>query len=181
MTSPYDTPQYHALMAFWGEPDYFETTLSGFKAIARRNWSKAWCGYVGVPDTHPLFGKDYHERIAVKDRGKLVVDKVPPMKALVEALQPEDGKASLSCLINVHGGLTYANSEWPADDGLWYFGFDCSHYNDLSPKDVFQSFSGGIWQLSGDTTYRTLDYVKEEMQTLASALRSLSCPAPNSN
>ena len=58
------------------------------------------CGYVGVPVGHILYGRDYSS--------------------------PD---------IDVHGGLTYSNKNagYPDPDNkdnIWWFGFDCAHYND---------------------------------------------------
>jgi hypothetical protein len=171
--SYYSSPQYQALKDFWNEPDYFEDIMSGFVVVARRNHSKAWCGYVGVPEAHALFGKDYDHRIAVPDRHAVAIGKTSPITAFLEGMHDDDGMVSLSCLLNVHGGLTFAKSGYPKDDGLWYFGFDCSHYNDLTPQQVFQSFEGGIWgPLSAP--YRNLDYVKQELATMAAQMRTIT-------
>lgn len=63
----------------------------------------SWCGYVGVPEGHLLYRVDY-------------------------------------CRIHptVHGGLTFSGF-WPNKRSrnpysrLWWFGFDCGHWNDLMP------------------------------------------------
>ena len=34
--------------------------------------------------------------------------------------------------MDVHGGLTFAGP-WFGVDQYWWFGFDCSHFNDLTP------------------------------------------------
>jgi len=172
--NPYETPQYEAIKEFWMEPDYFQDTMNGFKIMARRNWSKAWCGYAGVSEIHPLFGKGYDERIPVPDRGAVTIDKVSLLTTVCEALHEDDGQVSLAALINVHGGITYAGDKWPADDGLWYFGFDCSHYNDLTPRNVFDSFSDGIWRFDTEAKYRTLDFVKAELETLTKVLENFA-------
>jgi hypothetical protein len=174
MMSPYDTPQYHALKSFWEEPDIFDEEMSGFKVVARRNRMKAWCGYVGVPATHPLFGKGYGDRVPVPDRGAVAVDKAGPISLLIEAMQEDDGCVAIDVLFNVHGGITYSGDTWPVKDGLWYFGFDCSHCNDLTPQDVFFSYAGDIWRLEGERTYRSLDYVKTELASLAEQLEKMS-------
>lgn len=62
-----------------------------------------FCGYVGVPKSHPWHGKDY---------------------GIGNINDPID-------LIYVHGGLTFANRFGPpitSDD--WFFGFDCAHSGD---------------------------------------------------
>ena len=78
--------------------------------------------------------------------------------------------------VDVHGGLTYANSCMendpdsichipeegrPAD--VWWFGFDCSHAGDLVPSMQF-TFS------YGPEYYRDMEYVKAEVTKLAAHL-----------
>lgn len=172
--SPYDTPQYRALKEFWEEGDYYEDILFGFKVIARRNRMKAWCGYVGLSSEHSFFGKSYGDRVPVPDRSAIAIDKAGPISLFIEALQEDDGKVALDILFNVHGGITYTGDTYPVDDGLWYLGFDCSHCDDLSPQDVFHSFSGDIWRLEGGRQYRSLEYVKNELALLAEQLGKYS-------
>ncbi len=53
---------------------------------------------------------------------------------------PLHGKGYDSLNVNIHGGLTYANSvdelDWDeftkGDKGGWVVGFDCAHYGDTS-------------------------------------------------
>lgn len=64
------------------------------------------CGYVNVPDTHPMYNKDYSSSFY-------------------------DGPFYG---IEVHGGLTYSGDM--DVKGNWWIGFDCVHSGDLSPRDV---------------------------------------------
>lgn len=44
------------------EPGYAEFTLNGFTCVIRRPFDKGHlCGYVGLPEGHKSFGKDYKE------------------------------------------------------------------------------------------------------------------------
>jgi len=153
--------------AFWSEPDHWSGIENGFVCHARRNPMKAWCGYVGVPESHPLYGKDYCYRVEVSDRGAIPTEGRGMIPLFFEALHEDDGKVSLSCFVSCHGGLTYANTGWPADDGLWYFGFDCSHSGDLTPKAYYDY----TWPLR-DGEYRTLAFVQAEIARLAKELRT---------
>ena len=106
--------------AKWGpgpwrdEPDkeQFADGATGLPCLVKRNRPGSLCGYVGVSEGHPWFGKDYSE---------------------VEA--------------DAHGGLTFADFCQEGDeahtichipgpgepDRVWWLGFDCAHYMDLSP------------------------------------------------
>lgn len=52
-------------------------------------------------------------------------------------------------------------------DHVWWFGFDCAHLGDYSPKCERRSYSG-------DDVYRTLEYVTEQVTSLAAQLAKLS-------
>lgn len=151
---------------FWREPDTFSETRGNFSLVARRNTKKAWCGYVGVSPSHPLFNKDYDERVPVPSREKLEVNPTAIMATFLEALHEDDGCCSISVLANVHGGLTYAHPAWWDEfDPRWYFGFDCAHSGDLTPYAYYTSdFHYG--------EYRNLAYVKENLETLYTFLES---------
>lgn len=132
----------------------WQDEATGLPCLAVRNHSGAWCGYVGVAEGHPAFGKDYSD------------------------VSQADGE-----YIEVHGGLTF--SDFCADtkdeaegichvaapgepDRVWWLGFDCAHYLDLTPGDAARGYS---W--SGEGTYRTLDYVKRQCLLLAAQLKAL--------
>ena len=85
--------------------------------------------------------------------------------------------------VEAHGGLTYASlcadgichepaPGEPAD--VWWFGFDCGHAWDLMP--------GMRMAITADCAYRTLDYVRAEIRSLAEQLvaRATALPASDS-
>ncbi|HUU65476.1 MAG TPA: hypothetical protein VMW37_05160 [Dehalococcoidales bacterium] len=67
--------------------------------------------------------------------------------------------------IRVHGGLTFSKEgdgdTWPK--GYWWLGFDCAHAWDLVPYMPVE--------LGG--TYRTFQYVRREVETLADQVATL--------
>jgi len=94
------------------------------------------CGYVGVPLDSKLSGIDYND---------------------IE--------------INVHGGLTYSercsgNICHEAEIEVFWFGFDCAHFMDLSP-----GLKSKI--LISKAIYRDFNYVKSEVESLAKQLKAL--------
>lgn len=114
------------------------------------------CGYVGIPPSHRLYGKDYD---AAYNRERYD--------------------------IHVHGGLTFAAHEVDDErkakgsqlffedvensSKLWLFGFDCAHCDDHTPlyASFGMSMPGGV--------YRTVAYVKSEVTSLAEQL-AMSSP-----
>ena len=134
------------------EPDkaQWQDEETGLPCLIVRNGGGALCGYVGVPDTHPWHGKDY--------------DDEPVWNA------------------DVHGGLTFADACADTDDesrhichlpdpgepdNVWWFGFDCSHLGDLSPK-----YARDYPPFDRDESYKPVGYVKANIRKLAKHLAS---------
>lgn len=125
---------------------------SNLDCLIVRNHSGALCGYVGVPESHPFYEKHYHD----------------------------------TDTLAAHGGITFA--DFCADDGdearnichtgqvanakVWWFGFDCAHACDLSPK-VLKDFPD-LRPLFGHDVYRDFDYVKAECRKLAAQLKAVN-------
>lgn len=86
------------------------------------------------------------------------------------------------CILNrgpigcrVHGGLSYAHEcqgvicHAPKEpDDVWWLGFDCAHYLDLSP--AMFTFSSSY---PGET-YRTISYVRSETESLAAQAQAVA-------
>lgn len=75
-----------------------------------------------------------------------------------------DGKP---CNMRVHGGLTFSGKGFLPEmkKGLWYFGFDTAHYFDLMPRMSHFNIGGG--------TYRNIEYVTNEVNSLYEQLREI--------
>ena len=71
------------------------------------------------------------------------------------------GKGEDAIDANPHGGFTYSSEE---DDGLYWVGFDCGHAGDVSP-----ALDKRLGSLSMGGTYRTIEYVREEVRQLVDA------------
>jgi hypothetical protein len=130
------------------ESDRVEWTHAGLPCLAARSeLGGMWCGYVAVPPGHPLHGK-HHDDVDV----------------------------------DVHGGLTYADRcqghichvPQPGEpDDVWWFGFDCGHAWDIMPALDARTRAYGLrplYELFGDVTYKTVDYVQAETNRLAEQL-----------
>jgi hypothetical protein len=117
------------------EPDRVQWRYGTVPCLMVRNAELGhWCGYAAVPPGHPWHGS---------------ID--PPA--------------------DVHGGISYAaacNDDVchvpepgePAD--VWWIGFDCAHFGDLSPL---------VWAIRPfdphDGAYRDMAYVRQECEQLA--------------
>lgn len=124
--------------------------VTGLPCLMVRGPVGAWCGYVGIEDPdHQWYEKDYSD-----DDGNYID-------------------------VNVHGGLTFASfcqeGETPdgerichiVEDGetdrAWWLGFDTGHAYDKVP--AYPMIVEG-------TTYRTQEYVRGEVLTLAQQVQA---------
>jgi hypothetical protein len=138
----------------------------------QRNNGGAWCGYVAISPEHPLFNKEYNDTITVSEeiaKRPIDIDKVGAINLLCATLGDNDiEKREIEVVLafDVHGGLTWSNDHHAngKPDGNWWFGFDCSHAGDYSPKYDY-NIGGGI--------YRTQEYVIDECRELAKQLTKI--------
>jgi len=145
--------------------------LGDFPAsIHRQDGLGHLCGYLGVPKPHPWYGLDYdqidadvhggltyfgHETVSYRSsesRREFLYSRS------LNGWSEEDYKA--------YAALPRWDSQgtepFPHDTGLdiWWVGFDCAHSSDLVPGLWLHIGTGGV--------YRDLDYVRAELEKLAS-------------
>lgn len=139
------------------------------------------CGYVGMTTSNRLYGHREDDVIVLKDLKK------------GDIISKYDGEYldDLSLDIDVHGGVTFAgggqNSDYPIKSNLWWWGFDCAHWDDLedfeTSKWVFrdspeilrslqcnEGLSKHYW-FNMNKQVRTYDYVATECKKLAEQLK----------
>lgn len=145
-----------------GEPDKVQwiDEATGLDCLAVRNVDVGgqWCGYVGIPDSHPMHGVDYNE---------------------VDSLLSCHGGLTFSDSCHVGGDEASAICHVPEPgrpDNVWWLGFDCAHYLDICPLLVkkladIRSFSSTA--PSQEQVYRDLDYIKGECRDLAAQLAAI--------
>lgn len=119
------------------------------------------CGYVAIPETHKLYGIEYDkpylpykdlENEEIGDRG------IFPM-----ICHKQGELAAPDLYFDVHGSITYSEfgsglnrkneiTHYPIEtkEKLWWFGFDCMHYDDspdptLQSKPSYFNTNGKIW------------------------------------
>ena len=144
----------HLDKASWGdgpwqqEPDKVQwvDAATGLDCLAHRGLAGAWCGYVGVPEGHPDFKRDYND-VPVSVHGGLTY---------ADLCQENPDPCEGICHVPYEG----------RPDHVWWLGFDCAHAGDLSPR-----FDRRLPSLLEYNTYRTLDYVKAECAQLARQLK----------
>lgn len=127
------------------EPHFVEFKHAGLDCILKRVSSRLhWCGYIALTKDHPYYGKSYNE------------------------IDPE-------CTLEVHGGLTYSDAcnetichKTETNDEVWWLGFDCGHYQDLSPGSL-------KWMPESifEKHYWTVEEVKLETMKIAAQLGAI--------
>lgn len=97
------------------------------------------CGYVGIPKTHILYGKEYDEYLEIKKediKGREVSCVFPLLGTIID----ENDRIRVKAYFNCHGGITYSGggekSTYPIESDLWWFGFDCAHCDDGKDLDL---------------------------------------------
>lgn len=184
--SMYDSWQWKTISPFFSEPDFEAGCAYGLHYWMQRNSMKAWCGYVGIPKSHPWFGLSYGDEVYVPNRGELQFSEIgSPIAYLIEVLKPapKADMVNIDVLLDAHGGITWSGDHKPRHypDGLWWFGFDCSHAWDTSPQDMIRAFVDPYdspWRLRGDSVYRDHKYVRSQCFKLASQLSDITSAFP---
>lgn len=125
------------------EPNRKEFRYKGFVCLAIRNaHTLAWCGYVGVPPSHPFHGKLYDD-LDVHVHGGLTY---------------ADDCKNVVCHIPGPG----------EEDKLYWIGFDCSHYEDFIPGFMALPVELPYMQMN---IYRDLAFVERQIKSLAQQFR----------
>jgi hypothetical protein len=133
------------------EPDKLNwKTEVGLDGMIVRNGMGALCGYVAVPNGHPLYGVGYSDG---------------------------DYPDSPEGRFDVHGGLTYSARcaghichvpEPGEPDDVWWFGFDCNHSQDFAPSETNYRSALRYADFAGyGGAYRDIAYVRAEVESLA--------------
>ena len=106
----------------------------------------ALCGYVGVPESHHYFDKDYDD-VPVDVHGGLT---------FAARCQENVEEGHGICHIPEHG----------RSDKIWWLGFDCAHCDDLCP-----GYQGKFSDLViPGSTYKNREYVENQIRLLAQQL-----------
>lgn len=110
------------------------------------------CGYVGVDESHPLYGEDYdHEAVSNLD-------------------------------VHGGVTYSNGDGYYPIESDLWWFGFDCAHYMDLNDNEAYLRHFPHLREMIETRmqidkklkfdhgVVRTLEYVENQCKKLAEQL-----------
>lgn len=184
--------------ARWGdgpwqrEPDRVDFVHAGLHCVILRNLhvTGSLNGYVGVPPSHPWWGKEEDECLATprcEPSSEHDATWTGPFARLLAGHVAWYCDHTIQSMIDVHGGINWASptigSTKRAHRDLWWFAFDTGHSGDLSPmmeatlRELWlaQDTSGRQWaqhqRVMGEyQTYKDLAYVRHEVESLAAQL-----------
>lgn len=130
------------------EPDRMEWVYLGFPCLIVRQDESWLCGYVGIPPTHPYYGKDIedNELKFMQVHGKITLSEA--------SQQSNDPRAVCHQLL-------------PTTDDYWWLGFDCSHSEDVFPIILT------VYTFQNTASYKNLEFVKNQVEYLAQQLSTL--------
>jgi len=141
------------------EPDkvQWQDPITGYPCLVVRAGHGGLCGYVGVPESHPDYGKSCDD-VPVEAHGGTNFS---------DSCQPGPSEAYGICHVPGPG----------ESDKIWWFGFDCAHSSiDLTPKIIRDPWTleceALMEQAFPNRKYRTLEFVRAEVSHLA---RQLKC------
>lgn len=152
--------------------------VTGYECIMLRDHPRGFLsGYVGVPAGHPLFGWRHHavpSALGIEIHGGLSYSRIcddgpSPQRRLIREF-----RRICHVIVGVEP-LRHA-TEHRAEDGQWWFGFDCDHVYDIVPgegRDRAQ-FMGAETRAE----YRDDGYVVREIRNLAAQLKAIADGRP---
>lgn len=128
------------------------------------------CGYVRIPEDHPLFGIDYSDDVIdchdyLKDKE---VGKRSPISIFCAAGRDLHDAA---ILFDCHGGITFSGKlghDGKDQEGFWY-GYDCAHSGDLTQYMIEHR----EWCMSEHAVMRSLEYCIDECESLSRQLEEV--------
>src|SRR5690606_18441494 len=145
------------------EPDkkQWQDEATGLPCLAVRDPGGHWCGYVGVAPDHPWHGKDYDSCGMLEAHGGITFasgcadqseGRWRQMRGLAEEYRREARTYPRGAAAQWLTEWLPVLNDYPAwrehvaatsvchvadagePDHVWWFGFDCAHCDDLSPK-----------------------------------------------
>ncbi len=123
------------------------------------------CGYVEVPEGHPLYQIEYSS--TVKGLNLTEDTEIGKRSLFVTLVSSDLENVRPDLYFDVHGGLTfsgYLDVVDPELEGFWY-GFDCNHYGDLP-------YGGADYPREG--TFKDAAYVEAECRSLSKQLAAVT-------
>ncbi len=139
------------------EPDRVDFIHAGFSCFIKRHPDSGhWCGYVGVPSTHPFYKSDEPYSLDLNCHGGITYGDI----------------------CNPESGICHIPEKGMPEDVYW-LGFDAHHSGDLAPMDSVWRRIAGLPENSFYSTlaprdsYKTAEYMIDECKQLAEELERI--------
>lgn len=144
----------------WNDP------ATGLPCAARAiSFAGIWCGYVGVPPSHPWYRKHFNDIPDIRVHGGLSYSDELPLEAQVAMVAETTAGAEVLDRPEIKGAGSTGNAASThakqGNDHIWWFGFDCAHCFDVMPA---------LGIAFPDSTYKDFNYIKEQCALLAAQL-----------
>ena len=120
----------------------FDEIVEGLRCVGILTSLGHRCGYVGIDKTHPFYNLNYYDQIPKEFLYLYEEAKEEPIgkRGIMDLFCHNSENPKIGFLFDVHGGITFTGSSekgYPVEiqEPLWFFGFDCIHYDDVeNPK-----------------------------------------------
>lgn len=168
-----------AEQAFRQEPPFHLFKHRDLCCAMARNMSVTgnWCGYVGIEDTHPFYGKDCGDSVIVKDLSSVKFNNNYIGLLTLDRDLAAAGAIDIGLYLNVHSGITYADDHCPCIDKeifgpMWWLGFDTAHAGDAWALQIV--IDGATFPMNFESDiYRDYQYARWQTRKLAEQLADL--------
>lgn len=131
---------------------------AGLRCVVIASQAGWRCGYVAVGQTHPLYGHYYSRLSPYLKRGGVFYSPVE--------------------FFTVHGDITFSDfgNYYLLPKNSFWFGFDCAHSGDAFDPDLLPEDTPECRNavLNRPGIVRTLEFVKEECESLARQLSEVT-------
>lgn len=132
------------------------------------------CGYVRIPDGHPLNGLGYAAPAPGADWKDLEEVKIGKRGVISLFCSSRDEAPRLDVMFDVHGSLTFAGGlEHCGLAPGWWLGFDCNHAGDAQDRELmsgqYREMADRYGSCCGGVV-RSREYVERECVNLAAQI-----------
>lgn len=161
------------------------TCKAGYRCVVLALSTGHRCGYVGIGPFHPLYGVHYGKSSeALTDMASKMMKRSLGKQGIISifcaVISGEYNRPDV--VFDVHGSLTYSSFgplyPVPSINTFWY-GFDCAHDGDGKDHSIMDKRHLELEARfpSSMGVVRTLQYVIDECESLASQLKELDDPS----
>lgn len=125
------------------------------------------CGYVRVPEGHPLHGLEYDVPVPGATWQELENVEVGKRGTIPLLCADRNEAPRLGVLLDVHGSVTFTGDLGGYGKDGWWIGFDCNHSGDAPDPALMDEDAQRVGRFRNDGAVRDREYVEAECVRLA--------------